>query len=175
MKLIAITGLRGHGKTTAAMALEAQGYRHINFADGVKEVCELVYGIPMAVLQDPVLKEKPLKVYPFASPREVMQQVGTEMFRAYKDDTWVQMFRRRCGDWSHIVCSDLRFPNEADTVRALGGTIIRIDDPRKRRRITDIAGQHASETSIELIEPDWTITNDGTIAELQAQVEGICL
>lgn len=198
-RLIAITGKRGHGKTTAALVLERAGYRHINFADGVKEVVELVYGIPMEVLQHAVLKETMLDGYPNATPREVMQQVGTDMFRAYRDDTWVEMFKRRSGDYSHVVCSDLRFPNEADAVRALGGTIIKVVDPRKvrpaptaaqallakivpawlARRIKldlgDAAAAHASETSIDLIEADIEVDNDTTIEALQKQIADLLL
>lgn len=192
MELIAITGKRGHGKTTAAQFLEGRGYRHTNFADGVKEVCELVYGIPMAVLQDPVLKEQMLDGYPNATPREVMQHVGTEMFRAYRDDTWVEMFKRRTSAFSHVVSSDLRFPNEADAVRELGGIIIKVIDPRKPRYVAPTGwrkaweglliklritapdpGAHPSETAIDLIDADIEIINDGTIADLHAKLKAI--
>lgn len=179
-KIVAITGKRGHGKTTAAMALESQGYRHINFADCLKEVVEMVYGVPMAVLQDPVLKEQVLVDWPYRSPRELLQIVGTDMFRKTKfpdgeaiDDTWIRNFQRRAVAYSHVVCSDLRFPNEAETVLSLGGLIIKVVDPRK---VTgDAASQHASETAIDLITPHVTIFNDGTIADLQEKIRKACL
>lgn len=178
MKLVAVTGRRGHGKTTAAQALEQRGYRHINFADCLKEVVSMVYGVPLAWMQDPVLKEQVLVDWPYRSPRELLQIVGTDMFRKTKfpdggaiDDTWVKNFERRASAFSHVVCSDLRFPNEAENIRAQGGTIIKIVDPRKM--LDDEASRHASETEIDKIVPDHIIVNDGTIGDLHRMVQNI--
>lgn len=168
-QIIAIAGQRGHGKTTAAQALEQIGWRHINFADTLKEAVELVYGIPVFVQNDPLLKEKTLDAYPFKSPREILQQVGTEMFRSYIDDTWIQAWSRRVQSYSHIVCSDLRFPNEAALVKSLGGVSVRIVNPSIIH--TDAASKHASETYELLV--DVTIMNDGTVADLHNKMKAL--
>lgn len=169
MQLFAITGLRGHGKTTAAQALESVGFRHVNFADPVKRIVEEAYGIPWSVLNDPVLKETMLDVYPFKTPREVMQQVGTEMFRHYLDDTWIEAFKRNSARFSHVVCSDLRFPNEAEAVRIAGGKIVKVVNPRIN--LADAASLHASEALINGLLADVVIVNDGSIADLHAKVK----
>jgi hypothetical protein len=159
MFLVAITGKRGAGKTTAAYGLERHGFRHMNFADPLRETVELVYGVPMSVMLDPVLKEVPLASFPYMSPREILQKVGTELFRdGIHQDTWIEAFKRRASAFSHVVCSDCRFPNEAAAVRALGGTLIKVVNPTLNR--SDEASQHLSETAIDLLEPDWVIENN---------------
>ncbi|AFO71718.1 putative dNMP kinase [Caulobacter phage CcrSwift] len=173
MDLIAITGKRGHGKTTAARRLEAAGYRHINFADPLREIAKIAYGVTDLEMSDPVLKETVLDRYPFKSPRDILQKIGTEMFRSYESDTWIEAFKRAAGGYSHVVCSDCRFLNEAAAVRALKGRIIRVEDPRKVTK--DAASQHASELEMDLIVPDWTITNDRGIDDLHNAIAMIVL
>lgn len=178
--ILAFTGLRGHGKTTAAEALiETYGYAHVNFADPVREVCHRVYGVSYIEMLDPILKEKVLDRYPFKSPRELLQRIGTEMFRGYLDDTWVRAFQRTTTDLISggapgVVCSDCRFLNEAATLRQMGASLIRITDPRKMNnrgddnKIVDLYGAHASEREIDLLPVDLTIFNDRTVRELRS-------
>lgn len=178
--IIAFTGLRGHGKTTAAEALiETYGYAHVNFADPVRDVCHRVYGVSYIEMLDPELKEKVLDRYPFKSPRALLQQIGTEMFRGYMDDTWVQAFQRTtaeliAGGAAGVVCSDCRFLNEAAALREMGATLIKIVDPRKMNndgddeKIVDVYGAHDSEREIKLLPVNWTIVNDRTVRELRS-------
>lgn len=177
--IIAFTGLRGHGKTTAAEALtETYGYAHVNFADPVRDVCHRVYGVTYIEMLDPVLKETPLDRYPYKSPRELMQRIGTEMFRSYLDDTWVKAFERTVADLlaggaPGVVCSDCRFLNEAAALRRMGALLIRVTDPRKLNNrgddnlIRDLYGEHASEREIDLLPVDLTIVNERGVADLR--------
>jgi len=180
MHIVGITGRRGHGKNTASEALERAGYKHLSFADPVREIVNLVYGVPFEVMADTALKEAVLDRWPFKTPRELMQKVGTEMFRETKfnddlplDDTWIEVFKRRAAGFSHVVCSDVRFPNEATMIRALGGKIIKIENPRLPR--VSAVDMHPSETGVDLITPDWTIQNERGIADLQTAIEMLVL
>lgn len=174
--IVAFTGKRGHGKTTAAEALLQNGYAHINFADPLRQVVGIAYGLSLEEMLDPVLKEQRLDRWPFKSPRQILQFVGTDMFRAYEDETWTRCFERAIGGFSHVACSDLRFPNEATCLRLLREDmrddnvvlVIRVTDPRKNS--TDAAAQHASETEIDKIVADVEIVNDGSVADLQRAV-----
>lgn len=178
--IVAFTGLRGHGKTTAAEALvETLGYAHVNFADPVRDVCHRVYGVSYIEMLDPELKEKVLDRYPFKSPRELLQRIGTEMFRGYLDDTWVEAFQRTTRDLitggaPGIVCSDCRFLNEAAALHLMGATLIKVVDPRKLnndgddQKIVDLYGEHESEREIALLPVNWTITNDRTVRDLRS-------
>ncbi len=185
--LFAFTGKRGHGKSTAAEALvRNMDYVHLNFADPLRQIANLAYGVSYEEMLDPVAKEQVLDRWPFKSPRNILQQIGTDMFRAYVDDTWVENFKLRVADAmvkherytghgdfepdgpAGVVNSDTRFLNEAAAVRAMGGKIIKIVDPRKDRK--DAAAQHQSEMEIDQIIPDWTVVNDRGVRDLEIAV-----
>lgn len=183
--IIAFTGLRGHGKSTAAEALVRDyGYVHLNFADPLREVCHIVYGVSYDEMLDPVLKETPLDRWPFKSPRELLQQIGTDMFRNYIDDTWVQAWANKAkqvlegsivdtnGDpieAAGVVCSDCRFLNEAAVIAKMGGTLIKIENPRKRAKLQlNAVALHQSEVEIDLLPVNWTITNDRGVRDLES-------
>lgn len=171
MRIIAFTGKRGHGKSTAAEAAVRQyGYVHLNFADPLREVCHVAYGVTYEEMSDPVLKEKVLERWPFKSPRELLQQIGTEMFRAYLDDTWVTNWMNRASqalaDAPGVVCSDCRFLNEAAAIRSVGGKIIKVERPSLVR--ADLAAQHQSEVEIDKIAVDRVLINDRSMADLEA-------
>lgn len=182
--IIAFTGLRGHGKSTAAEALVNEyGYVHLNFADPLREVCHIVYGVSYEEMLDPVLKETPLTRWPYKSPRELLQRIGTEMFREYIDDTWVQAWANKVKqvlegsavdahgepiEAAGVVCSDCRFLNEAAMIKAMGGTLIKIEDPRKRAKLQlNAAALHQSEVEIDQLPVNWTITNDRGVRDLE--------
>lgn len=189
--IIAFTGLRGHGKSTAAEALVNEyGYVHLNFADPLRMICCTAYGVTFDEMLDPILKEKVLDRWPFKSPRELLQQIGTEMFRSYIDDTWVQAWKNaveatlRIGKHANtvsydesgaelpvpagVVCSDCRFLNEAAMIKAMGGTLIKIEDPRKRAKLQlNAAALHQSEVEIDQLPVNWTITNDRGVRDLE--------
>jgi hypothetical protein len=163
--IIAITGEKRHGKSTIAQTLFDLGFETVNFADPVRAVAHLVFGITYEEMENDDLKEMPLDRFPFISPREIMQQIGTDLFRDWIDDTWIEAWKRAIPDKLAVVTGDLRFPNEADSVRALGGYVVRVVNPNKPSG-TD---QHISESGQDRVTPDFTIINDGTIEELRAK------
>jgi hypothetical protein len=60
--------------------------------------------------------------------REVMEVVGTDIFRKIKGDVWVSSTLRKIQqDQSQIaVIVDCRFPNEVESIKANGGKVIRL-------------------------------------------------
>lgn len=68
------------------------------------------------------------------------------------------------------IISDCRFPNEAKAVKDRGGIIIKIERP-------DIVSNdnHASETSVDLVEYDELIVNSGSIEDLIDKVKQILI
>lgn len=167
-RIVAITGKRGSGKDTAAQGLFDLGYKRMSFADPLREVVQIVYGVTMEEMTDPVIKEKTLERYPFKSPREILTRIGTEGFRNFVDDTWVQALIRKSSAESRVVVPDLRFLNEEKELKASNALIIRIVNPN--RQDTDAVSQHRSETEMDQIEPDVTIQNDGTIQDLHNKI-----
>lgn len=103
----------------------------------------------------------------FPEVRRLLQIFGTEIGRKMiADDVWVQMSTRDLKPEDNIVFSDVRFPNEAQAIKALGGVVWRIERPG-----VDAVNAHVSETSMDGWEYDAIIDNSGTLEDLLAQVE----
>lgn len=67
-------------------------------------------------------------------------------------------------EYPNWIISDVRFINEALSVKQHGGIILKIS------RQSNKSDNHISETELEQIVPDWTIANDGTIEELYKKI-----
>lgn len=165
--LIGICGRKGSGKDTAAERLYACGFQKESFAKPLKEAVRTIFGWTLEHT-DGVLKETVDGSFGL-SPRQAMQQIGTDMVRLLDPDLWVKSLRKRLVGSTHLkwVITDVRFPNEADVVKALGGEIWRITRPALGER-TDL---HASETGMDDYVADREILNDGSIAAVHNQVD----
>lgn len=115
--------------------------------------------------------------------RRLLQMLGTEVGRNMIDpDVWVNIAVRKITELREagvpVVITAVRFPNEVEMIRRLGGTTIWIERPTEAR--TDAQGDiltHASETSVDAGMFDLTIENVGTLEDLygwtDAVLEGI--
>lgn len=115
---------------------------------------------------DEEIREK-CKVY--LSPREALQSLGTEWGRNCCSDVWIVYTLRiikklllnqdwkydpRYGVWQdedakeikNIVISDLRFQNEIDAVKTIGGKVVRIHRQQSSTLSDTILALHTSET-----------------------------
>lgn len=164
--IIGITGYKGHGKDTAAKVFIRRNYRQDMFAYSLKEACKLIFNLTDKEINDRVLKEKKLDRWPYLSPREILQYVGTDMFRASFPKVWVNSLLGRINDNEKVVVTDVRFPDEAEALRSLGAKIIRVVRPDMVP--TDL---HESERHIPTIPVDVEIINDGTVKALHKAVE----
>jgi len=168
MRLIALTGFKGSGKSEVARHLvDNFGYERVSFADPLKAMLKAI-GLTDEHLFGP-LKETPLKLLCGETPRYVMQTLGTEWGRLLVHDRlWCNLWSIRAGKIlamnGNVVADDLRYPNEAETIRSLGGVIWRI------HRNYHVGDDHISETLIDSIHYDAKFHNDGTLDELRAFV-----
>lgn len=181
LKLVGICGSMHHGKTTVAEHMVSEHhFTEYAFASSLKEGCEALFGFtPEQVWTN--LKDQE-DCHWGISPRYVLQHVGTDIFRndlkrwipnIYCPSTlWVENFKRwvtkRTGN---VVVSDVRFLDEAKCIKALGGTIVRVERPSLYT-----SGQvhnHASETDMYQIQPDIVLMNGGTLDNLFKKVDDI--
>ena len=106
------------------------------------------------------------------TPRIMMQTLGTEWGRSLLPDLWLRVWEHELDDQAHCVCvPDVRFDNEADLIRNLGGTIIHI----QRKPTADMLAvpAHASEAGITRVKGDIIFRNDRgieKIAQLAASI-----
>lgn len=178
MKLLGISGKAGAGKDTAAEFFHDEFLWDIyHFADPLKAACSAAFGIPLNHFSDRELKEKN-NSYWNASPREIAQLVGTELFRERWDPNfWV----RRAGmevarlqssatyNCQGLVIPDVRFQNEADWIIQQGGFVLNIHRPSLADTGSVGVANHASEAGF--CTTDYgaryvQIINDGSLDQL---------
>ena len=159
-KLIALTGTAFSGKSTIAKELTRYGYTRKKMSQTLKNMLLQIPGVTEEMTEGS-LKEIPQKVLGGKTPRYAMQSLGTEWGR----DTifrriWLESWKRSIEGISKVVVEDLRFPNEAELIRELGGEIWRVT------RLTSAIGDHKSEVEMRQINPDVVIKNDGDLNSL---------
>lgn len=125
-----------------------------------------------ALYGTPEDKAAPLDIFGGKSARFAMQRLGTEWGRSISPDIWVNAWRKRVETLSDalatpcFVADDLRFPNEAATIKALGGEVwcvVRSWDDFER------VPHHASE-DFAAIPHDRVILNDSSLGALEVAV-----
>lgn len=100
--------------------------------------------------------------------RQFLQIVGTEVGRQFHPDTWVRSFDYRTSKHPRVICTDVRFNNEAEYIRANGGMIVHVIRPQGIAQ-KDV---HASESGIHTRYIDYTLMNWGTLEDWRQQVRG---
>lgn len=164
--IVGIAGYRGSGKSTAARYLvEAHGFVRIPFAKPLKDMLRAI-GLGDAELEGD-RKEEPCSLLGGRTPRHAMQTLGTEWGRELIDEgLWIRLWSRQAmlavEAGRHVVCDDLRFPNEATAVCDLGGRVLRLSRPGRE------TSAHASEAQIDLLQPDFLVCNDGSVDNLES-------
>jgi Deoxynucleotide monophosphate kinase len=108
-----------------------------------------------------------------ATVRRILQWWGTEYRRTEDPDYWTKAWERKAAgydlDHVHILVDDVRFLNELNVIRQLGGRLVRIDRPGFAA-----GGNHASETSLDGI-TDWDemILNNGSLEEFREKIAAL--
>jgi hypothetical protein len=161
MVVIGLLGKKSAGKDT--LADNFPQLTKLSFAQPLGQMCMQMFMMTKEQLTDPVLKETPDPRWFGASPRKIMQFVGTELFRnqlneimpGIDQNVFVHRFKMRANETQgDIIVSDVRFQNEADAIHELGGIVIKLVRTSKN---TDT---HISEMEIEKIENyDYLIEN----------------
>lgn len=182
MVLIGLMGGKGSGKTTAASYLiDRLGFTERSFADPLKKACKELF-----LLSDEQIygtqeqKETPDDRWFGCTPRKMLQYVGTDLLRDYLDNIMPglhkNVFTHHFRLWYHdlmvknphacVVISDVRFQNEADFIKELGGYLIKIDRPGIASNDT-----HPSEVELRSIKSyDIVLINNKTIEEFYCQI-----
>lgn len=173
--LIGITGKKFNGKSTLAMILCNHGFIEKSFADPLKKACRELF-----LLSDEQLygseKETPDDRWFGITPRKLLQFVGTDLLRnqmdllipELKQDIFIHNFEL----WYNanmnikVVISDIRFQNELDIIKSLGGIVIKVE-----RNLDYETDNHISEKGIdELKGIDYVISNNSSIEELEKSI-----
>lgn len=189
--LIVISGKARAGKDSVFNVLaKCGGFKRIAFADPLKNMCSSVFNIPLnyfydddkkdapfetpidyidfhSALQFAVNADLPLQQLEFKSPRDLLQQVGTDIVRKHVDNEfWIKLLVKQLQTTEgNVAITDARFQNERDALKAIGGTLMLVTKPD-----TTAAG-HSSENDLgSEADYDIVVNNNGTLAELDHDI-----
>ncbi len=168
VNLIGITGYAQHGKSTCASRLVEMGWYLIPFASILKKML-IALGVPPPHVYGKY-KEVPMPILCGKTARYAMQTLGTEWGReTIGQEIWIRAWKAKVESplaaGTMVVVDDIRFPNEAQAIRDMGGFILRVDRPGEKWD-----GTHISESGVNAIAPDHGICNSGTIKDLREMI-----
>jgi len=153
--IIAISGKANTGKDHVSRLIQ-NSYKYYPFSFALHFKMELV-GLGDVTYEE-VMDTKPTHV------RDIIQQRGTEHGRLlYGEDIWVDTMHSWLTyfskNWNigNFIVSDIRFPNEAEYVKRMGGKVFRIKS-KDRLAITKLNSNqltHSSETALDSYEDSY--------------------
>lgn len=159
-KIIAFAGRKQSGKTTCAMSVaRALDLRHVNvhqfsdvrvynFADPLKNLCIDIFGIKYSQCYGSDEEKNELVDCYWGgkqlTAREVLQVVGTDMFRNMQHNVWADATIRKIQleKPQLALIADCRFPNEVAAIKKAAGVVIKL-----QRNVYN--SDHASEVALD--------------------------
>lgn len=168
--LIGLSGYARSGKDTAAAALIEAGWERRAFADTLREFLYAVNPV-IPIKGKPYRLARLVDAYGWEAVkvahdevRELLQRLGTDAGRKILgENVWVTA--TLAGITQPTVVTDVRFPNEADAVRARGGLVVRV-----LREGTGPVNGHVSETALDDYDFDTYLVNVATVRDLQQSI-----
>jgi hypothetical protein len=178
--LIGLSGYARAGKDSVAAILhDLDGFERVAFADPVRELALAID--PFVFLDGPQrMKHQRLsevvarlgweQAKRHTDIRRLLQRIGTEGVRdILGENVWLDHWHDRVEDallaGANIVATDVRFRNEADLIKSLGGQVWRIGRPG-----FEPINTHVSDTGVGALPVDRVIENAGTLEDLRATV-----
>jgi len=203
-KIIGICGFIGSGKGTVGdILIEDYGYTKLSYADRLKDTIAVMFDWDRAMMegdnpQSRKWRETPDEFWSSelgyeVTPRLVMQRVGTDcMRRGFDDQVWCLFVKKTLLDNSttNYVIPDVRFFNERQLVRDMGGEVWRVKRGRDPEWVTKAINDNRYDTSWmakehpDIHESEWRwldnkdefdrmIPNEGGLDALTAEVRKI--
>jgi hypothetical protein len=175
---VGISGWARAGKDTIADHMVANhGYTKMSFAEPMKEalyrlnpLVEHLGGGSMSVMQS-VGADRDWDKAKLITPkiRELLQRLGTEVGRdMFGENFWVDLAISKIPDGSKVAFADVRFPNEANAIKELGGELWRVE-----RFNSGPANDHISEHALDDYKFDHLIRNYNGLDSLYKTVTTI--
>lgn len=174
-RIIGLTGRAHSGKDTVSDYLASKHhFWRFAFAAAVKDALKSALRIEAKHFEDPDLKEALIEGLG-VSPRQLMQTLGTDWGRnMIRKDLWILIAEQRTKaipQQFDLVFTDVRYENEADYVRSLGGQIwhvVRADNRSTR--------EHESEDGIVFVKGiDRRLHNNSAIFDLHDWIDQLLL
>lgn len=176
----------GSGKSEVAKVLiEEHGYKLVKFAGCLKAMTrtfleQLGYGsLIIERMVEGDLKEEPIAALPVregaVTTRRLLQTIGTEWGRdQIYSHLWVDVTVARIEHLRNkghkVVVDDMRFLNEIEAIRSLGGRTLKLTRPSASSTTTS----HPSEGALDGLDVfDYWLLNKGSLEDLKNMTRSI--
>jgi len=190
--IIGICGLIGSGKGTVAdYLIKSHQFQKISFADKLKDAVSTLFDWDRNLLEGKTTESRQWRektdeywtneINREITPRYVLQVFGTECMReGFFDGIWVSLVKKKILDNpdTNWVIPDVRFPNEVDMIKSIGGKVIKIkrgEDPSWFKDFEEFGIQpknvHASEWAWALEKFDSIIENKTNLEDLHKTID----
>jgi hypothetical protein len=141
-KIVSFAGRKQSGKTTCSEFVEKyfngaispfNGAKIYNFADPLKQdICMNILGLTYDQCYGEDIDKNAITDLEWQgnklTAREVMQFVGTDIFRKMKNDVWAGATIKKIAQEKPAlaIIADCRFPNEVQAIKEAGGIVIKL-------------------------------------------------
>lgn len=200
--IIGVLGFAGSGKGTVADILVGKGFRKESFASPVKDAVAAIFGWERVLLEGETAESRAFREAPDEwwskvlgkeiTPRYMLQLMGTEAGRnVFHQDIWIRALQKKLeqneSEGVHSVIADVRFPNECEFIRSVGGQLVSVQrgkepewyDTARLANSESLSSDTASEamntTGVHYSEWAWigqpvnyNIKNDSSLSMLEA-------
>lgn len=168
-KLIGFCGYGGSGKDSCgSVFVEKLKFERASFANALREMAYLldtyfssVDKTYSQIITDIGYERAKAEVPGF---REHLIRIGEGARTYFYPNVWVDSVHLDPPEQPFVI-TDVRYPNEAEKIRYLGGVIVYIDRPGT------LPASEVEARSIAQIDPDYTLINDGSLSQLLEKVE----
>lgn len=200
-KIIGISGFIGSGKGTVGdILIETYGFKKLSFADRLKDAAAVLYDWPRHLLEGDTKESRDWRETPDEfwskelgkniTPRLVLQLLGTDCMRhGFDNNIWVLIVKQQIlnNPDTDFVLPDVRFYNERDMIRDLGGTTWQVRRGEMPEWVDKAISDNRYDTNwmsdySEIHESEWrwidydqefgaVINNNGTLDDLKSTVK----
>jgi hypothetical protein len=180
IKIIGITGRKGSGKSTFAKELGKSFAFHVPlaFADPIRSIALAVFGSEYKTQESKALVDAFWQERlgdEWSTGRAILQRLGTDVFRnGINKNIWLWAMERRLMALmarvhaNHplplVTVDDVRFANEAEMIRNLGGRIIRMVNTN----LPPNTDQHESEKGLpeDMVDNSYEIATEDDVCRV---------
>jgi hypothetical protein len=136
--IIGILGFINSGKGTFAdLLVKNHGFTKLSFADSLKDAISAIFGWQRNLLEGDTAESREFretkdewwsdKLGRDFTPRLALQLMGTEAMRdGLHPNIWIYSLERKIGMYNNVVIADVRFPNEIEAIKNMGGFVVRV-------------------------------------------------
>jgi len=172
--IIGVSGYAQSGKDEIAKLAAEYGFERAAFADTLREAIlalNPMIGVGVRAKDLVMLMgwEKAKRMS--AELRILLQRMGTEAGREiFGENIWIDRTLGGLDPSKNYIITDVRYKNEANAIRDLGGQIWRVKRPG-----TGPVNKHKSEVDLNDYNFDFTLKNDGDLENLKHLVDKMML